>query len=351
MVDSDVLRDDHVLESHCAMGEQESTASVITPDQARRFVEDLELLLRGRPDRLNAYLHTLSFHELINQTNTVAHCHCVQVDANGKLRVADFCRYLATLIVDYCIPRSEIAEAKRECDETGSTAKLVALAQKARDLFTALPNSGEGGELLLSTMAETYLHLPQVMTKMSLKTSGQMHVHGSDAIHMGVDAQTGHLTLYWGEAKLRQDMNTAIDKCLEDIAPYLTAAGGSGAPYERDLFLLRDNLDLNDELLEGAIREYLDPDHERHLSLEYRGLCLVGFDCEAYLSMTTHKSVQALRADISSAFARYKQKIEKGVQANLISRVVIEIFCVPFPSVQEFRDGFRREVRMANGQE
>ncbi|WP_223252149.1 Hachiman antiphage defense system protein HamA [Paracoccus mutanolyticus] len=47
-------------------------------------------------------------------------------------------------------------------------------------MFTDLKSSGEGGELLLYLLTERFLGLPQILCKMSLKTSA--HYHGADGV-------------------------------------------------------------------------------------------------------------------------------------------------------------------------
>jgi hypothetical protein len=34
------------------------------------------------------------------------------------------------------------------------------------------------------------------------KPNSEVHVHGIDGIHVGIDEATGKLALYWGESKL-----------------------------------------------------------------------------------------------------------------------------------------------------
>jgi hypothetical protein len=94
---------------------------------------------------------------------------------------------LTDKVVDYAIPRKKINEAVKYFNETQSTAKITKLANQAKRLFTRLANSGEGGEFILFLFAEQFLRFPQIICKMSLKTSSQMHYHGADGIHIGVD--------------------------------------------------------------------------------------------------------------------------------------------------------------------
>jgi len=154
-------------------------------------------LLRTKADALDAYVEMVACNAVISSTYTQAHCYFIALDGNRRPRVNDFAKFIGTRITDFAIPRVEISRALNEALRAGSTAPIVSLNTKARNLFTRLPKSGEGGEVLLSILAETFLRLPQLFTKMVLKTSAEMHVHGSDGIHVGVNHQNCNLAVYW----------------------------------------------------------------------------------------------------------------------------------------------------------
>jgi hypothetical protein len=179
-------------------------------------------LLRESPQTLNAYLAQICSSFSVKGTKTSAHCHFVGLDGNGRPRISDLATLLANSIIQYCIPRNEIERARRSLIEKNNPRDMVAVSVKARDLFSHLSTSGEGGELLLYYMLiESVLRLPQVLCKMALKTSSNVHYHGVDGIHATVDEATGMLAVYWGEAKLHADVNDAIRECFESVAPCL----------------------------------------------------------------------------------------------------------------------------------
>ncbi len=227
--------------------------------QSLDLSNSLHPLLRAEPSQLKTYLEKVAYRVAISGTQTQAHCYFVALDGNHRPRVNDFARFVAERIVDFAIPRSEIKRALNEAQSTGSTAPITRLNNRAKNLFTKLPKSGEGGEVLLSLMAEGFLNIPQLFTKMVLKTSSEMHVHGSDGIHAGVN-EHGNLALYWGESKLYKNVNEAIKACFASLAPFLLDSGGSGATQERDLQLMRDGLSLDDPVLLEALKHFLNPD-------------------------------------------------------------------------------------------
>ncbi len=310
----------------------------------------MPLLRRSQPGSLDAYLETVACDVNIEQTQTNAHCRFIALDGNKRARVKDFVRFIGKKITDFAIPRGEINRALNEGAKTSSTAPVDKLSKKARNLFTRLPKSGEGGEVLLSILAETILRLPQLFTKMVLKTNANMHVHGSDAIHFGINQSNGSLALYWGESKLYADAGAAIRECFTSLAPFLLGAGGSGAAQERDLQLMRDGIDLDDIKLENALKQYLDPDSTMFKQFEYRGLCLVGFNSEAYPTSPNSPEANQLKQKIETTFDNCKNQIQNRVLAERIETFTIELFCVPFPKVDDFRSAFREELGLPDGQ-
>ena len=47
--------------------------------------------------------------------------------------------------------------------------------------------------MLLYMLVQAFLGLPQLLCKMPLKTSSEMHYHGADGIHIGYDRNTKSL--------------------------------------------------------------------------------------------------------------------------------------------------------------
>lgn len=304
----------------------------------------LHNLLRYQPSDFQALLYEVETHSSVENTETSAHCYFLALDGNGRPRVRDLIRTIANNVVDYSIPRSKVKAAIAEAHIRNLVEPLARLNKEALALFNHLKKTGEGGEILLSLLAEAFLKLPQVLAKMSLKTNPAVHYHGSDGIHATVDESTGKLAIYWGESKLYKNVNTAITKCFESLSPFLLGSGGIHARQERDLQLLRDGIDLADNDLESAFRRFLDPDDVNFNKLEHRGLCLVGFDNDDYPKGPNEKEADALKSEIKSSLSAWKDKIKEKVTEEKINPFVIEIFCVPFPSVEKFRSEFLEEI-------
>ena len=323
-----------------AMASSLSAALSATPVVASA----MEALLRSDPDSLDSLLSTVAFGDALAPTKSLFNCHFVALDGNGRPRVKDLARKLSMRVVDYVIPRPELEAALQKYRVSNSTQGFSELEAKARGLFTLLETSGEGGELLVYLLAETYLRCPQLLCKMSLKTNPQMHIHGADGIHATVDSSTGNLALYWCESKFRTSIGQAVHEALESIAPFLAGNGGSAAPHERDLQLLRDNLQLNDAKLEAALLRYLDPDDPLFNKLEFRGVCLAGFDSHLYPTKPNLMTMEKVRSEFAAVIAEWKTLTSKGVVERALQSFKLEIFCLPFPAIDKFRTAFREEL-------
>lgn len=290
-----------------------------------------------------ANLQMVENHFELKGTSTRTHCYSLYSDGLGNPRVAQLITAICERITDYAIPRRRIQEALQQYERSGSTSAVVRLTHEARSLFTRLSSTGEGGELLLFCMAESLLGFPQLLTKMSLKTSAGVHYHGCDAIHASADAHSGMLKLWWGEAKLHASAAAATTKCLKDLAPYLIEPNTPDARRERDLTLLRHNVDLADPGLEQAIRTFFDTGHLNNNCLGFGGLGLIGFDHDCY-----PKDAKAVSEEVASkvtkAVVGWRTHVQTRLLAEKLATVDLHLFFVPFPSVDHFRLQFRRAL-------
>ncbi len=297
----------------------------------------LEKLVRNDGDTISSYFHEVKTHCLIEGTSASCHFHCINLDGNGRPKVDALVQFLVSNIIDYAIPRKKINEAIKHQQETNSTLKIGRLFSQAMGLFTRLSNSGEGGELILFLFAEKFLKLPQVICKMNLKTSSQMHFHGADAVHIGVDKETEKLCLYWGESKLYSDSTQAIYQCMKSITPIITGNMGAGSAEERDIQLLSDFMNVDDDDLESALKKYLNPDDPFFNKLEYRGICLVGFDIDDYPTDPNKISLNKLVEGFNSKLAAWQKSIHRRLTEEKLNGFSMHVFLLPFPSVEEFR--------------
>ncbi|MET4590487.1 DUF1837 domain-containing protein [Arthrobacter sp. 754] len=295
-------------------------------------VEKFRELVRGEDGALIGLLPPFEESFLIPGTSTLVRTHFVAHDANGNPAVEQLAGAMADAAVDFCIPRTKIDRALAEYARTRSTAALVGLNEQARDLFVKSAGSGEGGELLLFLLLERVLERPQLISKMALKTSTEMHVHGSDGIHANL-ADDGVLDIYWGESKLYKSSSAAFKDCFESISPYLRADGVQSR--KRDLLLVRDHLNVAQIELAAHLLEYFDESNPKTLKVRWNGVCLVGFDHDNYPNLAALDDAQHLA--LSTAVGRWHDTVGNRLKEFEIVGVNIDLFCIPMPDVAALR--------------
>lgn len=311
-----------------------------SPALARAF----ERLARGTRADLLANLVELEGHCELEGTQARTHCYALALDGMGWPRSDLLVESICDFVVDYAIPRSKINEAVKACEEAGHQGALVRLAKEARSLFTHLKQSGEGGELLLYCLAETLLGFPQIMAKMHLKTAPELHYNGADGVHASVDPASGQLCLWWGESKMHKTATGAIRECMASLVPFLVEPQSATAKRSRDLQLLRYGIDLDDKLLEQAIKAYLDTSNRLHGKLKFGGIGLVGFNDACYPPHPKKADADAIAEAVATNLVAWKTSLGKRIDMHELREIDMHLFFLPFPSVDTFRKKLLAEV-------
>lgn len=307
-----------------------------TADDA--YSEMLASLVRGDP---NEFLHLLTPHDIpvqLEGSTATVRTHFVTADANGHPAVELLGTAMARAAMDFCIPRSRIEQALKHLQETGSTSQFSRLEQEARELFVDGDGTGEGGELLLFLLIEQVLKLPQLLAKMTLKTNSNVHVHGSDGVHAKL-GDDGVLDLYWGESKLYKSSSDAFTDCFTSIGPFL---GADGDARRRDLLLVRENLNVQQDDLAAYLVQYFDETNSKALQVRWNGVCLIGFDYPTYPDIKKLANDQAF--EITKAAERWQKAILDRLEKNALLEVNIDVFCIPFPDVDAMRKIVRKKL-------
>jgi len=250
---------------------------------------------------------------------------------------------IANYAAHFCLPRAEVEEVyakKDELDPFQFHALVTRLNERARRLFQkARQNSGEFGELLLFILTEWVLEAPQIIAKMSLKTSSAMPVHGSDGIHVKFDAQSGRLLVYSGEAKLHRDVRRAIASAVKSIGKAL-----SYDAVEHELQLVQRNVEFSglDAKSRYALLRFLDPfeddSNDRHEIIT----CLIGFDFAAYeqLAAAGDDAEQAFQEAVLERLTELGPALAAELHGAGLGHAPVELFFLPLPSVKDARDRF-----------
>lgn len=305
------------------------------------------LLVRSKGE-IKSRIEEVSFNVKIENTETIGYCHCLKVDSNDNLRLPDLIEFIDEKIVEYAIPQKEIDDAQKYLEETGSPLKFQRLRKKAENLFTNLEKTGEGGEILLYILVQEFLKLPQLISKMSLKTSGQLHYQGADGIHVSYDSMKNNLNLFWGESKMYSSMNDAMNECLKSIKSFLLDPISANSVQERDIHLITANINsnINDTELEDMLVRYFDKDDDLSNNLEYKGICFIGFDSNKYPTGNLTKTTEEIKNDLQSEMSKWYKSLSKKIQSHAkLEFKEMHFFLMPFPSVAAFREYYLKEIK------
>lgn len=283
-----------------------------------------------------------------DSTNTSAHFYFIKLDGNGNPRKSDLLKYVAMKIVDYSIPKKDQTIAKEYFIKNNSTSKVIELEQKAKKLFTDLDKTGELGEMLLYILTEDILKLPQIISKMTLKTSGKLHYQGADGIHFNYNQLDDTLDLYWGESKMEQTITKALSNCFNSISPFLTDPISYDSTQNRDLQLITSNIaeNINNKKLEDFLVNYFDLNNDYSNKLNFKAICFIGFDVKNYPNKPKEKTTNDLIEEFKLSLTSWKSSIKTQLDNHPeISKFEINIFLMPFGSVEEMRQEFLQLIK------
>ncbi|PQJ15944.1 HamA C-terminal domain-containing protein [Aureicoccus marinus] len=300
------------------------------------------LLLNGEGE-IHSRIEKLGTELNIDKTQALGYCYFIKLDGQGNPRTQDLIEFVAAKIIDYSIPKKLQDEASEHHKRTGSFSKISDLEKRAKALFTDLNKTGEFGEMLLYTLVQEILELPQLISKMSLKSSGKLHYQGADGIHVKFDPKDETLALYWGESKMQKKLNDALKNCFDSLKGFLLDTFGHNSTQTRDLELITQNLNqnINNPELEKALVRYFDLDDDMSNKLKYRGVCFVGFESNNYPSKPFEKTLDEIKDQFLKEMDDWLNKGGKHIKTHVgLESFEIHVFLIPFPSVQKFRDNF-----------
>jgi hypothetical protein len=267
--------------------------------------------------------------------------HHLKFDGNGQPMIAALAETLYGHIINYCLavqnrttPLTSIESAK--------------LTKEARKLFihpantSANPDTtGEAGEILLYFLLESVLGVPQVVAKMELKTNPNDELKGSDGIHMCWNEQDKLVDLFFGEAKLYQDVGSAITSALKSIDSF-----HDNGMDRHEFSMVTKHFKYADTNVKNAVTQLLElgsPTGE----IRINHACLIGYDWKEYGSLPK-LATSALTEEFRTRYLTDSHRLHKHLQKRFDTfqkkHLRFEVFFIPFPTVQEFRDAFNKAL-------
>lgn len=269
---------------------------------------------------------------------------------NKTITEKEFAKYIYDKIIRYCIPRKKFQEAMRKIQETGDERYITDLHDQAKNLFvkslkTHGAQLGEPGELITFIILEAFFNAPQIACKMFLKTSEKMPVHGSDSVHIRMSKIDERLELIWGESKMNSDISAAFDKALESVGNFINGDGIGRAPHDRDIDIIKDMPNVENEKMKQELCDYFDPYSEKSNRWKEIFCCFVGFDYALYTKLQggSEKEIEEYFKSnyMTRILSAYKLFAEK-IKSNSLIELEFILVLLPFKNLQNFREEFMK---------
>lgn len=325
-----------------------NAAPTPSPEISKELETALSTLKRDL-SRLSAHLGTIA--------------HTVQTDCHGltfrlhyptfrqsKPMIAELIDAVSLHIVNFCLPRKHVTELHELYGKLSSeefTEKFEAMRQEAYDLFKrahlATNRNGEAGELILYLLTEWVLDAPQIIAKMSLKTNTEMPVHGADGVHVRYCPDTGRLYIYWGEAKLYQNISDAIAEAAKSIGEAL-----KDEKVKHEITLVKRYLDLSGlpAPAKAAMLSMLDPFGAGYANRHDVISCLICFDSDAFgvAQASQHDAEKAFHKLALAKLEEVAPKVAAVLKEKGMAHQPVEMFIIPVPSVARLRELFQDKI-------
>ena len=303
-------------------------------------ISDLNKLTSVDSIDFSKCIDTLDTSFMISGVDAKLRLHHLKFNGNGEPMVKALANLLYEFIIDYCI-------ASRNRSEVLTTRQSARLTKEARGLFRKPTidddnpdRTGEAGEVLLFFLVEAVLNAPQIVAKMELKTNHKDEVKGSDGIHARWNKEAGIVDFFFGEAKLYQDASGAITSLLKSIKEFHEIS-----MYEHEFNMVTKHFKYADENVRDAVCRFIT-NGEVGEEARINHACLVGYDFDAYGD--AQGSGLALRDDFQQKLLLRSQSIVKTLQRRFDAfekkKLVFEVFFLPFPSVDDFRNAFNEAL-------
>ncbi len=248
-----------------------------------------------------------------------------------------FIDFILDSIQFYALTQEEIEECK------GVARKII---RKAYRRFVKQSRAGEWGEIILFHMLEVFEKAMQIVNKMSLKTSGNMHYHGADAVHFGIDGELK--ILYLGESKTGKNFAEVLSKALKSVEEFYESEKDK---FEVDLVSGNFSRDIP-ENIKKVIKDYLDPTQPNKEDCVQTHAIFLGFEESFLKELENRYSGDQL---IGQVILNNKEKIKEYIKIiegkvnsgkDLASKRFY-FFILPFKDYDKLDQIFSREIKNA----
>lgn len=294
-------------------------------------------------ETLDSFIEASSarFHSTIgslDSTNLIAppaeiRFHYFKFDDDSRPRVSALAETLVDHLIQFCLSERRFQRHRSDL----SLVDLQAANRDARTLLRRATSGGEAGEMLLYFFMEVLLRAPQVVSKMEIKGRSEMEVLGSDGIHLRWSEQDQVFDIFFGESKLEQTPSAAIRNAARSIGNFHTNKG-----REREIKLVTSQFKYLDEKGK-SVASQIAKSYDTGRGLRTNHACLLGFTLKDYEIALKSKFREA-ELDFKNCYLAKVNSFGKQIRKHFSllewTRARFEIFVLPFPCVEAFRQEF-----------
>lgn len=274
-------------------------------------------------DRVEASFHFLKYHDCVN-------------------RESNFLTTLRNHLVFYCFPKDRYIGK--------SVNEICGLVFEGRDKFfhpadtpatdkrkerSGPSRSGELGELALYFLLESYLKAPQIVSKMSLKTTQGENFKGSDGIHIGIIG--GNKCVFYCESKLNSNMDAAFSNCIASVIDF------TENKKDFEISIINNHIDVKDPDIRRAVLDFLDPTKPKGDDWVEVHACFVGFNWNKFSEIEKISPNVALMTKLKEELAAEIEPVKKLLEEKLKTpenKLRYFFFVMPFRDIEKLRVNF-----------
>lgn len=269
-------------------------------------------------------------------------------------QLREFIDVLSDQLVNYVIPlaKRKAANISGAQSSTGAdTALHTRLQREAISLLIRYQKKhqaryGELGELISYVIAVRFLDAPQIGSKMALKTSSEMPIHGVDGLHLRIE-EDGTATLFLLESKLSPTSSDATREFCDSASKYQQNASAR----KNELRIITDlsNLDSLPEPIRSEIKDYFDPyaDSGASLKRRERHVGSLTFSEPIYadkIPVVRGQSITAHEENFATNYSKRRDSISsllaKQAGAKGLDLAKCEVFLIAVPDINGLKEAF-----------
>lgn len=256
--------------------------------------------------------------------------HLVKCTA-AAFRDDDLIQFMLRKVVFFVLQKKEYQDANFEDARD--------LFIRAERTFSKAPRTGEAGELLLFILLEAN-DIVQLFSKMNLKTSANMPIHGVDSIHIQVGKE---VKLHFGHSKMYADFTSGLNSALDDVVRFK-----ADPLRKKELHLLSSHIDASRfEKYTDVIKSLINPYASNRELYKEKNTIFIASDEEFMKSAKNNEMTL-------DAFMRDEYEKKQTAIASVIAEKVSAIedikgeellfLMMPMVDVDNFRTKFSAEL-------